>query len=49
MKIIIDMPDIPAGSTQAKIILGWIQELMADKSTGNVSPLRYARDIKFEE
>lgn len=42
MKIIIDFDSIDAESTQASIIKDWIEELIKDKSSDNLSPLRYA-------
>lgn len=42
MQIVIDFDSIDLYSTQSDIIREWIEQLIKDKSTDNLSPLRYA-------
>ena len=46
MKIEIDFKDIEKGSPQAGIIEQWLRTIIADKSTDNETPLRYADTLK---
>ena len=49
MKIEIEFRGIAADEQAAEIILKWIQNLIDDKSTDNVSPLRYADSMRVAE
>lgn len=49
MKIILIYNDYTVGEQQADMIKEWIGEIMADKSTENKSPLRYADEVRIEE
>ncbi|MBT9174568.1 MAG: hypothetical protein DDT22_00228 [candidate division WS2 bacterium] len=42
MQIVIDFDDIDLETTQSEIIQDWVEHLISDKSTDNLSPLRYA-------
>ena len=47
MKIILHYPnDLPKES--AEIIMDWIKEMAADKSTENTTPLRYVERVEIE-
>ena len=47
MRVTIDFDDIELDTTQAEIIQEWLNKLIKDKSTDNLSPLRYADRIEF--
>ena len=49
MKIEIEFRGIAANEPAAEIVLEWIQNLIDDKSTDNLSPLRYANSIRVVE
>ena len=48
MQVNIYFDDIDVASTQAKIIREWLDTLIRDKSTDNLSPLRYADRFDFD-
>lgn len=48
MQIVIDFDDIDLNSIQSDIIRDWIEQLIKDKSTDNLSPLRYADTFKIK-
>lgn len=49
MRVTIDFDDIELDTTQAEIIQEWLNKLIKDKSTDNLSPLRYADRIEFRQ
>lgn len=49
MIVTIDFDNIELGSKTAEVLQEWLIEKIKDKSTDNISPLRYADRIIFEK
>jgi len=47
LRVILKFNDIEFGSQQYEILQKWIVDLVEDKSTDNLSPLRYASSAEF--